>query len=332
MNRRDLAGQRFGKLTVLEDSGQRYRRAVVWRCRCDCGCEALVPTGKLTGGVTVDCGCVPRERAPRHVAEDLTGRVFGELTALYRMENRGRHTQWMCRCSCGREYPATAMALKQGMVRSCGCRQYDWFGGRDLTGRRFGRLTALEPVRRHHAGTSALWRCRCDCGREIETTAEHLLNGTTSSCGCLNREKRQQLHTYLHLAENTCVEALERGMKNNRANTSGFRGVYHASNGSWRVTINFQKKLYYLGTFKDYGAAVQARLQAEASLHQGFVEAYQAYQDRAETDPAWAEKNPFFYEVQRTDGRFLVSTNVMTDGASHEIRDTARSRERLTVS
>ena len=316
MNKRDLVGQRFGKLTVVEDSGQRAHRSVVWRCRCDCGGEALVTTGKLTGGVTVDCGCVPRERRPRRVAEDLTGRVFGALTVLYRMENRGRHTQWMCRCACGREYPATAMALKQGNVRSCGCRQHDWFGGRDLTGRRFGRLTALERVRKPHAGTSALWRCRCDCGREIETTAEHLVSGATCSCGCLNREKSQRLHTYLHMAEGTCIEALERGMKNSRANTSGFRGVYHAPNGSWRVTINFQKKLYYVGTYKNYEEAVQARLEAEKRLHRGFVEAYELYRQRAEADPAWAEANPFFYEVERVDGRFDVRTNAAAGAAA----------------
>ena len=40
----------------------------------------------------------------------------------------------------------------------------------DLTGQRFGRLTALYPVEKRDRGTatSACWRCRCDCGREAD--------------------------------------------------------------------------------------------------------------------------------------------------------------------
>lgn len=34
----DLTGQRFGKLTVIKDSGERAsNRCVLWECKCDCG-------------------------------------------------------------------------------------------------------------------------------------------------------------------------------------------------------------------------------------------------------------------------------------------------------
>lgn len=35
--RLELAGQRFGKLVVLERAGQDAHRAWMWQCRCDCG-------------------------------------------------------------------------------------------------------------------------------------------------------------------------------------------------------------------------------------------------------------------------------------------------------
>ena len=40
---RNLQGQRFGKRTVLEDSGQRRAGGgILWRCRCQCGQEKLI--------------------------------------------------------------------------------------------------------------------------------------------------------------------------------------------------------------------------------------------------------------------------------------------------
>jgi len=53
----------------------------------------------------------------------------------------------------------------------------------DITGQRFGRLTALEPVKRHPKQMH--WRCRCDCGEERIVAGGKLRYGSTRSCGCL---------------------------------------------------------------------------------------------------------------------------------------------------
>lgn len=313
MNRRSLIGQRFGRLTVLEDTGERKERMVVWRCRCDCGGERLVVTNKLTGGIVTDCGCVPREPVTNRVAEDLTGRRFGSLTVLYRMENRKNRTQWMCRCDCGKLHPVISLDLKQGKIKSCGCKQYTWIGGEDLTGKRFDRVVALYPTRKPHKGCSAQWHCRCDCGREFDTTAYSLLTGVTHSCGCLVKELGVQLHTYLHTLEDTCVENLVRSQKTFKNNTSGFRGVMATRNGTYRAVITFQKRNYYLGTFKSFQEAVDARLDAEKVLHTGFVQAYGDWQAVADTDPGWAAENPFYYRVKHENGTFYIETNSPDD-------------------
>ncbi len=52
----NLTGQRFGKLIVLapaENIGSR----TAWRCRCDCGQEAIVTTMRLRDGHRTSCGC-----------------------------------------------------------------------------------------------------------------------------------------------------------------------------------------------------------------------------------------------------------------------------------
>ena len=54
----DRAGQRFGKLLVVEQAGRNELKKVLWKCLCDCGREAIVVSGSLVTGNTTSCGCV----------------------------------------------------------------------------------------------------------------------------------------------------------------------------------------------------------------------------------------------------------------------------------
>jgi hypothetical protein len=58
---KDLAGKRFGRLTVLNDTGNRKNRKVLWKCLCDCGKVVSVRSVQLTGGKTKSCGCLKDE-------------------------------------------------------------------------------------------------------------------------------------------------------------------------------------------------------------------------------------------------------------------------------
>lgn len=53
---------------------------------------------------------------------------------------------------------------------------------RDLSGQRFGRLTAIEYV------GDGKWKCKCDCGNISYPSSSVLLRGTTKSCGCYRDE------------------------------------------------------------------------------------------------------------------------------------------------
>lgn len=62
---------------------------------------------------------------------------------------------------------------------------------KDLTGQRFGRLTAIAPAGR--IGTSCMrWVCKCDCGNETVVYGHFLKSGHTKSCGCLANESIAQ--------------------------------------------------------------------------------------------------------------------------------------------
>ncbi|MCB1454401.1 MAG: hypothetical protein KDJ43_12215 [Rhizobiaceae bacterium] len=53
----DLTGQRFGKLTVIEQSGKTKHGATLWRLTCDCGGETTAHTGELRAGRRKACKC-----------------------------------------------------------------------------------------------------------------------------------------------------------------------------------------------------------------------------------------------------------------------------------
>ena len=55
---------------------------------------------------------------------------------------------------------------------------------KDLTGQKFGKLTAIKPVGKSKHGNYC-WLCKCDCGNEKVIASASLLNGGTKSCGCL---------------------------------------------------------------------------------------------------------------------------------------------------
>jgi hypothetical protein len=73
----------------------------------------------------------------------------------------------------------------------------------DLTGRVFGRLTALE-LDAENPKKGTFWICRCSCGNIKSVLAPHLKNGNTKSCGCICTENFKALitkHGMRHLPE-----------------------------------------------------------------------------------------------------------------------------------
>jgi hypothetical protein len=69
--RKDITGQRFGRLIALEPTTERVNRAIVWLCQCSCPLQTIVkvPITALTAGKAISCGCI------RYIPpyRDLTG-------------------------------------------------------------------------------------------------------------------------------------------------------------------------------------------------------------------------------------------------------------------
>lgn len=113
MTHDDLTGKKYGKLHVVDFSHQvGYQR--YWNCICDCGAKTIVNGGNLRRGIP-SCGC--------NRFNNLFGTRYGKLLALGRVTERtaSRGLKWKCRCDCGKVVVVTALALRGGLKKSCGC-------------------------------------------------------------------------------------------------------------------------------------------------------------------------------------------------------------------
>lgn len=86
---------------------------------------------------------------------------------------------------------------------------------RDLTGKRYGRLTVIREHHRNEHGTY-YWECVCDCGKKTVVSCSNLNSGQTKSCGCLGKEckppivikhgnSRSKLYKIWHAMKQRCL-------------------------------------------------------------------------------------------------------------------------------
>lgn len=136
----DLIGKQFTRLTVRElDESRKYsnngkKRLRYYICDCVCGNTVSVCSSDLRSGGVKSCGCLARETSASeacHKINDLTGKTFGEVTVIKRVEsyvnydnNGNKYTQsrYLVRCNhCGKEFITYYNALTTGRTKSCGC-------------------------------------------------------------------------------------------------------------------------------------------------------------------------------------------------------------------
>lgn len=118
--------------------------------------------------------------------EYLTGKRIGKLIVIEELDERKNGCiMWKCRCDCGNEIVVETRKLTSGRVTSCGCQKKKL--SRNIAGEKFGKLTALEPTANRTRNGYVIWKCRCDCGNELEVSRNILVQGMKHSCGCGKR-------------------------------------------------------------------------------------------------------------------------------------------------
>lgn len=281
-NKKDLSGQRFGRLIAIEEAtpmrspnGHKLRR---WLCRCDCGKEKIIRQSSLTAGLSTSCGCSRRK--------DLSGQRFGRLVVISENETPYISQQgvsvrrWNCRCDCGKE--VTVRQSDLSYKRSCGCESYQNRKPRhDLTGRRFGHLLVIGRARLNAKSNTNGWLCRCDCGKEKVYLTSNLLRGDVTSCGCeapkaAATRSRKEGRNVFGFYDGTSITAIKPGRGPNKNSSSGYRGVcFNKWSNRWVSQICFRRKIIFLGAFADVNDAIAARKAAEEKYFAPVIAAYE---------------------------------------------------------
>lgn len=118
----NLLGKKFGRLTVIEETGERKNRQVIWKCLCDCGNIIFVRANNLKQGLTTSCGCYKREITKQVSKINLVGKHFGLLTVIEETPQRKNNSiVWKCQCECGKIVNVSSDYLMRGYRLSCGC-------------------------------------------------------------------------------------------------------------------------------------------------------------------------------------------------------------------
>lgn len=121
--------------------------------------------------------------------KDLTGEKYYQLTFLYPDKNNKK--KWICKCDCGNIKSVIPCNVKRGLTKSCGCLHSKIVSEnftKDLTGKKFGRLTVIDRDITKQKSKGVYWNCLCECGNIISVITKSLKEGNTQSCGCLKSE------------------------------------------------------------------------------------------------------------------------------------------------
>ena len=170
MTNKDIAGQKYGKLTALYPLEERKNRRVVWHCRCECGEERDVVITKLTGGQTKACEQCSKSRR----GIDLTGRRFGRLVVIGPAADDADKLISSAKPVSGDDNFAVPVGGVGFTEVVDDADKVD-----DTKSRKTGKK-----------GHGTKWLCQCDCGNTIVAYAHHLKQGRVISCGCRKHEPK----------------------------------------------------------------------------------------------------------------------------------------------
>lgn len=119
---RDIIGQKFNRLTVIEEYKECTPREVL--CECECGNKVrLIKTEVMSGG-TKSCGCLKSEVTSKINTKDWAGykNDYGVELIEQDYKNDAGTWMWKCRCPfCGSIFTCLPADVASNKRASCGC-------------------------------------------------------------------------------------------------------------------------------------------------------------------------------------------------------------------
>lgn len=225
--KKDLTGQRFGKLVVLyqtEDyvnpQGKHKSR---WHCMCDCGNEIDITGSHLTNGDNVSCGCYKSKIIGIRSKKYNTFKTIDSITIIYTYKNE--------EILVDTESFVNIPKIKE----ICWCINNDGYVvGRDCED---GKNVFLHDI---------IMQPNLENGEIVDHIYGERFDNRTSKLRIASRMQNNQ------------------NKKTRADNTSGVTGVYWSNNrNKWYAQITINGKTKSLGYYININEAIKARLMAE---------------------------------------------------------------------
>jgi hypothetical protein len=108
----------------------------------------------------------------------------------------------------------------------------------DRRGQKFGRLLVVEEAGRN-ALKKVMWRCVCDCGKEVVVPSGGLVTGNTTSCGCFLQEKITKHGGWKKASYNTWRAMMRRCYKQQDKDYPRYGGKGVSVCERWHEYLNF---------------------------------------------------------------------------------------------
>lgn len=188
-----LIGKKFNKFTILDILIYENREHVYALTKCDCGTVKEVRLSYLVNNKVKDCGCEHQNRLKEKLINKYSHLINTKIngwTILEIMPSNEKHnyTYAICKCQCGTVKEVKLSYITNGRSKDCGCGRKETMKEiltKNLVGQRFGKLVVSEMLEQRNKNGRIVYKCKCDCGNEVNVLGNSLTTYHTLSCGCL---------------------------------------------------------------------------------------------------------------------------------------------------
>ena len=177
----------------------------------------------------------------------------------------------------------------------------------DLSGRKFGMLTAKYATEKRDKRGSVYWHCVCDCGNEVDVTAAgrcawelselRLFTEEKSSWNCTEKTSRRR---------NMCWST--RKEKKQKRQHEWFPGRF----SSWRIVIGIvwisgsRESAIMLVFLIIMTKRCRQDLRRKIWFTIGFIQKWKEWNEKEKEDPEWGKEHPLVFDVKKEDGEIRV--------------------------
>lgn len=209
-------------------------------------------------------------KVPR--ALELTGKRFGWLTVISRVDNKGAHTAWKCICDCGNETICLGINLKKGNTKSCGClkKTHNLKHGHCIKGKTskiyavwanmISRCTNKNDKAYSYYGGRGIKVCD-RWHKSFENFLEDMMSTYQEGLTL------ERINVDGNYEPDNCNWITREAQMHNRrlfeTNKTGYNGVSITKHGKYRAQISVKGKGKQLGNFDTLKQAIEARTLAE---------------------------------------------------------------------